>query len=645
MKRLLPMAMFAGGVLAFALIAAVAARSAPQQAQEQTWTVNAAGDEADANIGDGTCATAASTCTLRAAISEANNHPGPDSIHFNITGTGPHTIRLGSSLPNLSDDAGRTRIDGYTQPGAVPNTDPVASNAKIMIQLEGRGAESFPALSVNSSNNVIRGLAFYNLERAVNVAVSTQNRNAPADNNRIVGCFIGINAAGVTPYTDGGVTTGAYGIYVGNRAANTLIGSAAVADRNVISGNAQDGIFVIDPGTNATRIVNNIIGLDPTGTRRVRNWSDGIDIGRGAQYTVVGGQEPGERNVISGNEGEGVEISHFITTTLNLVSGNFIGTDLSGNNSRPAATLNRGFGISLEDRVANNTIGPGNVIANNRRGGIYVSGISDNPSPGLVPEAAAEPQQAPGGAAGNRIVGNTIGLDAAGRPAGNGFGENVPGDGIWLNTNTQRTHVEGNTISQNRGAGVRIVGPASDFNTVTRNSFSNNTGLAIDLVPAGGTPPTPCTDVNECINSPVITDATTARVTGTACAGCTVEVYIVDGGGDQRGEGRDFLVSARANDAGRWEAGMPLRAANNFVTALAIDAQGNTSEFSNNVPVRLAPTATPTATPTNTPTSTPTRTPTPTSGPSYLPLVMQGPRTGLAPAAQATPGPSARPAR
>ena len=644
MKRLLPMAMFAGGVLAFALIAAVAARSAPQQAQEQTWTVNGSGDEPDANIGDGVCATAAGACTLRAAISEANNHRGLDSIHFNIAGTGPHTIRLGSSLPNLSDDTGRTRIDGYTQQGAVPNTDPVASNAKIMIQLEGRGAGSFAALSVNSSNNVIRGLAFHNLERALNVAVSNQI-GAPAADNRILGCFIGVNAAGVTPYTSGGVETGAYGIYVGNRAANTLIGSAALADRNVISGNAQDGIFVIDPGTNATRIVNNIIGLDPTGTRRVPNWSDGIDIGRGAQNTVVGGQEVGERNVISGNEGEGVELSHFITTTLNIVSGNFIGTDLSGNNTRPLVTLNRGFGISLEDRVSGNQIGPGNVIANNRRGGIYVSGILDNPSPGLVPGALAEPQQAGGGAEGNRILGNTIGLDVDGTPAPNGFGEGVPGDGIWLNTNTQRTLVEGNTISQNRGAGVRVVGGTSDFNTFTRNSFSNNAGLGIDLVLADGTPPTPCTDVNECINPPAITDATTARATGTACGGCTVEVYIVDGGGDQRGEGRDFLVSARVSDSGRWEVGMPPRAANTFVTALATDARGNTSEFSTNVPVRLAPTATPTATPTNTPTNTPTRTPTPTSGPSYLPLVMQGPRTGLAPAAQATPGPSARPQR
>ena len=44
------------------------------------FTVNSTTDAVDANPGDGTCATAGSVCTLRAAIQEANAHAGDDTI-------------------------------------------------------------------------------------------------------------------------------------------------------------------------------------------------------------------------------------------------------------------------------------------------------------------------------------------------------------------------------------------------------------------------------------------------------------------------------------------------------------------------------------------------------------------------------------
>ena len=49
---------------------------------------------------------------------------GRDGIAFNIPGTGVQTIALASALPDLSDSSGGTEIDGYTQPGSSPNTDP-----------------------------------------------------------------------------------------------------------------------------------------------------------------------------------------------------------------------------------------------------------------------------------------------------------------------------------------------------------------------------------------------------------------------------------------------------------------------------------------------------------------------------------------
>jgi len=47
-----------------------------------TFVVNSSADVDDANPGDGVCATAGGVCTLRAAVQEANAHPGADTIQL-----------------------------------------------------------------------------------------------------------------------------------------------------------------------------------------------------------------------------------------------------------------------------------------------------------------------------------------------------------------------------------------------------------------------------------------------------------------------------------------------------------------------------------------------------------------------------------
>lgn len=56
-----------------------------------TWTVNDTTDAVDANPGNGVCATAADTCTLRAAVMEANAYPGDDTI---IVSAGTHHLTI-----------------------------------------------------------------------------------------------------------------------------------------------------------------------------------------------------------------------------------------------------------------------------------------------------------------------------------------------------------------------------------------------------------------------------------------------------------------------------------------------------------------------------------------------------------------------
>jgi CSLREA domain-containing protein len=102
-----------------------------------TFIVNIPGDTHDADLGDGLCDVnlfgSGQQCTLRAAIEQANATPGADVINFNIPdtfGTGVKTINVGalddSGLPPITD---QVTINGYSQPGASPNTLARGTNA------------------------------------------------------------------------------------------------------------------------------------------------------------------------------------------------------------------------------------------------------------------------------------------------------------------------------------------------------------------------------------------------------------------------------------------------------------------------------------------------------------------------------------
>ena len=77
--------------------------------------------------------------SLRQAILDSNTAAGSNEIHFAIPGIGPHTIALLSQLPGITSTL---TIDGYTQSGAVPNTNSTSSgglNAVLQIELVGTG--------------------------------------------------------------------------------------------------------------------------------------------------------------------------------------------------------------------------------------------------------------------------------------------------------------------------------------------------------------------------------------------------------------------------------------------------------------------------------------------------------------------------
>src|SRR5215471_9569249 len=72
--------------------------------------------------------------SLRQAIINSNVLPGVDTITFFIPGGGVHVIVPLSALPPITDPV---VIDGYTQPGASPNTLVVGDDAVILIEIDG----------------------------------------------------------------------------------------------------------------------------------------------------------------------------------------------------------------------------------------------------------------------------------------------------------------------------------------------------------------------------------------------------------------------------------------------------------------------------------------------------------------------------
>jgi hypothetical protein len=101
----------------------------------------------------------------------------------------------------------------------------------------------------------------------------------------------------------------------------------------------------------------NFIGTSAAGTAALGNGQDGILIDSSAQSVTVGGTAGGAGNVISGNLGDGVEISG---SSGNLVQGNFIGTDNSG-----APVLgNADDGVLLWQGASGNTVGGSGAAAN-----------------------------------------------------------------------------------------------------------------------------------------------------------------------------------------------------------------------------------------------------------------------------------------
>jgi titin len=223
------------------------------------------------------------------------------------------------------------------------------------------------------------------------------------------------------------------GVVVANEADDNTIGGNRSTSRNVISGNTNTGVSINDQGTTGNVVAGNDIGPNLAGTAALPNQT-GVIVTE-ADGNTIGGTSAARRNVISGNTFRGVDLS-FFDTTNNRISANFIGTAPSGT----AAMANGDTGVNVTFRADANTIGGAtsgerNVISGNAGQGVAVQGAT------------------------NVVSGNYIGTTANGTdPLGNGgFGASVLGPDATSNRVGGTTSAQRNVISANGTGGIAII--------------------------------------------------------------------------------------------------------------------------------------------------------------------------------------------
>ena len=347
-------------------------------------------------------------------------------------------------------------------------------------------------------------------------------------------------------------SNGGYGVW--------LDGDNNLLQGNAISGNAQDGIYlktgqlnqiggvgpllneIVNNGGNGIHLVGmstisntlsgNYIGLSD-GAFDGGNQKNGILIEGGASSNRIGGLGPGEGNWIGWNDWSGLYIMGSATQG-NIVEGNLIGTPINWDWQAP----NGHHGIGIYDGAHNNWVGIGNRILSSNWSGIAIIGSNDNV-----------------------VWYNAIGTDGADVNWGNSYYGIVIG-------NSAGNYIFANEIAYNGTnggeVGVQVDGGTAG-NPININSIHDNGGAGIALVNGG----------NLGLGAPSITQASCkGPVTGSSCAGCTVEIF-----SDTADEGRYFeeTVTADAVTGVFSWSGTPNGP---YVTATASDGLGNSSAFS-----------------------------------------------------------------
>jgi hypothetical protein len=251
--------------------------------------------------------------SLRQAILDANANAGLDTIAFNISGSGVQTIAPATPLDTITDPV---IIDGYTQLGASPNTDPNGFNGILLIELSGANLGFGNGLNITAGGSTVRGLVI-NRFPGLSAGGGNAIRLSTGGGNHIEGNFLGTDATGTGPAGNEDEA-----LVLDNGSDGNIIGGAAPAARNVISANGTLGLFVV---TSGNVIQGNFIGTQKDGVTALPNLQGIAFVGSAnqANNNIVGGVGAGEANVIAYNLVRGV-LAEVASGVGNSIRGNSI---------------------------------------------------------------------------------------------------------------------------------------------------------------------------------------------------------------------------------------------------------------------------------------------------------------------------------
>ena len=342
-------------------------------------------------------------------------------------------------------------------------------------------------LIIGGANAAARNVVSGNKENGIDIRCK---------NATIIGNYIGTNSAGNAAIGNGILDSffADYGIYIQvQNGANYQIGSGETGEGNVISGNNGNGVYLStgSGGSGAAQLAisGNFIGTNADGTIAVGNKRDGISIDSSTNYTLnatIGGITANARNIISGNDSDGVSLgSGNISLHNNYIGTNKTGTGDLGNGIAGArviydANVKIGGTISL----LGTDYDVGNLISGNNGNGIEVSTLSNLPvviRRNYIGTNAAGTGAIPNAKNGiyvsnlSTIIGSDINAADGNVISGNGE------DGIYLDGTgqfavAQFTKIYGNTIGTNSIGGDFL--PNGQNGIEINASPNNRIGLA-----------------------------------------------------------------------------------------------------------------------------------------------------------------------
>ncbi len=591
--------------------------------------------------------------SLRAAIFNANQAAGSSSIVFNIpttdpgynptTGTfliQPLSEGVPGGLDNQALDSvyNTTIIDGYTQPGASPNTLANGDNARLLIQIDG-GKATTPGGSgltpFRDVGSVFRGLIFtgwtnpdITTSSTGSTASGAEGMEAGGVQDYIEGNFFGVDSTGKTAAPNRiGVFADA-GPGFGSTAGGNIIGGTTPQARNILSGNNNSGVLFLSTAYEG-QLQGNFIGLDATGAAIVSNPQeadrsntfDGVGL-NGATITI-GGTLPGTANVIAGN-GTNVDINDLTEggqAADSIVQGNLIGTDATGK----IGIANQGYGVSILHNPVDMLIGgttpaARNVISGNLAGvyifdnsfnndvqgnyiGVDITGAKSiaNVQQGFITGATTSAMVPAGdttiggsvAGASNVISGNTMdGIQISGTSLGPN-GQDTTDQGNFILGNFIGTDATGKTSIPNGGNGIDLISSATN-NLIggsapgSSNLIAHNAQNGVLIDPGTGT------GNNTIANIIQSNGGAGVRInTGTSNR---ISQNSIFGNGDlginlqNAGANLNSNCNASNSGANNLQNAPSLTAGSGtaYITATATDPNGNTSEFSNAVKESLS---------------------------------------------------------